>query len=322
MPKLPRIPWPGPRWIASIEPSWLRATVGVSEGWIALLGILLLVGIPSLFVAPFTQRTDVPLVSLVEESSGDALMESVRAEQIAREAVLLEAPDGSRLRLYGVYSESFAEVAIPEILAQHGYAAASPAIESFGLDLPELARSGRLHWLLGIQAFVFFTVGGLMARTLAGPLVRRGARLLRGIAGGVGFGLLAFGVSVGLAALLSLLGFPVQEQDEIKGMLSSAGMLSLIPWIVLILPAAEEVFFRGYVLRRVTLAAGAPAGYLVASFLFAIVHFNPSGFVIYGAVGFVFALAYTRSGHFAAPVVAHVVYNGAVMLTTALVGGL
>ena len=52
--------------------------------------------------------------------------------------------------------------------------------------------------------------------------------------------------------------------------------------------------------------------------MFATVHFNPSGFPIYLAIGALIAWSYERSGRFVAPIVGHVTLNAIVLAVSFL----
>ena len=46
--------------------------------------------------------------------------------------------------------------------------------------------------------------------------------------------------------------------------------------------------------------------------LFAVIHLNPSGIVVYFVIGLVLAFLYLRTGRLWAPILAHMVHNGVV----------
>ena len=60
---------------------------------------------------------------------------------------------------------------------------------------------------------------------------------------------------------------------------------------------------------------------LFSTGLFAVVHFNPSGFAIYLVIGLILGLVYVHSRSLVAPVAAHVVHNGAVLATALIASG-
>ena len=60
---------------------------------------------------------------------------------------------------------------------------------------------------------------------------------------------------------------------------------------------------------------------MISSVLFAVLHFNPSGFLIYLAVGCAFAYAYVRTTNLLAAIAAHATYNGLVLLAGTLMPG-
>ena len=176
-----------------------------------------------------------------------------------------------------------------------------------------MMSGGRLILFLAVQAGSLILVGAAMARWRVGKLGLRGGRPLAIAGTGVGFGLLAFVASAGIAGLLEWIGVPIAEQEVIEDLLADVDWVQLAPWFVLILPLAEEVLFRGYVFANLERRASLWAAYLVSASLFAIVHLNLSGFLVYLVVGVFFAAAYRRTGNLVAAILAHVTYNGSVL---------
>ncbi len=129
----------------------------------------------------------------------------------------------------------------------------------------------------------------------------------------------AFGCSLLIGLLLHLIGLPPQEQAWLRDLLEDrATILALAPWILLLVPLSEEVFFRAYVFRFVTDRAGLLVGLGISSAMFAVIHLNPSGILIYLVVGLLFAVVYARMKSLAAPVAAHATYNGLVLAAALL----
>jgi len=174
---------------------------------------------------------------------------------------------------------------------------------------------------LGIQAAVLL-IGGLAlirwrvaprrARKRQGPL----RATLTGVAGGV----IAIVSSAVLSVLLTLAGWPVQEQVWIEELLLEPLLVwQLAPWIVIAAPIAEEVFFRGYMFRFMEQRIGFQAGLLLSSAVFAMIHLNPSGLPVYMVIAMVMTMVYRHSGSLVSPIVAHATLNGTVLLASAFV---
>ncbi len=125
-----------------------------------------------------------------------------------------------------------------------------------------------------------------------------------------------------LSVLLHLLGAPVAEQSLVLDLTASGDLrrpeLAILAFSALALaPLAEELFFRGQLLRRTWRRGGPRAAYLASALLFAAFHGNLQGFVIYTWLGLVFARAYARSGRLSAAVAVHL-GNNAVTLALLL----
>jgi membrane protease YdiL (CAAX protease family) len=229
--------------------------------------------------------------------------------------------DGATRQLVfsGLDSRDFPDVAVIDLLTASGYRVGEHRVW-ISTDMQRLIRTVGVPYFTA-QALIFLGVGWMLMRLRVRPSVAapQGGSLLAvgwGAAAGTG----AFLISATLAMLLSWIGFPVEEQDWLIDLLGDRAQLTrLAPWIVLILPFSEEVFFRGYVFRMLSQRAGPAIGYLVSAGLFAAVHLNPSGFLVYAAIGFVLAWVYRRTGSLVAPVVGHVVHNG-IIIVVALLG--
>jgi membrane protease YdiL (CAAX protease family) len=168
---------------------------------------------------------------------------------------------------------------------------------------------------LTLQAVVFIAAGAVMWRFRVRPdRGRERSDYFTAILTGVAAGLAAFLLSLLMGALLKLLGFPVQEQSWVLELLRDRKqVLGLAPWMVLIVPVSEEVFFRAYVFGTLSQRAGLAAGLVISSIMFAAVHFNPSGFFVYFGIGMVLAYVYRRTSNIAAPIAGHVVHNSLVL---------
>jgi membrane protease YdiL (CAAX protease family) len=258
---------------------------------------------------PYGERA-LPLAELIHAVDGLGTAERVEA-----------ADDGTRQTLIftGLASTDFPTGSILETLSGSGYRAIDHTIRR-DFDRKQLLRQVGAP-LFSVQALVFLVVGALLARLRLRPATGPRARgNLTALGLGVAAGLAAFGISLVLGALLAWVGFPVREQPWVLELLQDrVGLLRLIPWMVFVVPIAEEVFFRGYVFRVLTQRAGLVAGIAISSAMFSAVHLNPSGFVIYLGIGTVLAWIYHRTGNLLAPIAAHIVHNSIVLGVSMLV---
>jgi len=174
---------------------------------------------------------------------------------------------------------------------------------------------------LAIQAAVLLTAGLALIRWRVAPVPpekRQGP--LRAVLLGVAGGIVAIVSSALLGVLLTLAGWPVQEQVWLEELLLEPLLIrQLAPWIVVAAPIAEEVFFRGYMLRFMEQRLGFRAGLLLSSAVFATIHLNPSGIPVYMVIAVVMALVYRYSGNLLSPIVAHATLNGTILLASAFV---
>jgi hypothetical protein len=138
---------------------------------------------------------------------------------------------------------------------------------------------------------------------------------MRALAWGLLAGVAAFALSGLVAWLQELAGIPVREQEPLLKALKQIPFAAALPWVAVVAPLGEEVFFRGYLFRF--LASRTPVGlaYAASACAFAAIHLNPSGFLVYAAIALVLAGAYRRTGALFVPVLAHGVHNAITLLT-------
>lgn len=115
-----------------------------------------------------------------------------------------------------------------------------------------------------------------------------------------------------LALAMHLVGFPVAEQPLVVEIVAvprgpEVGILAVSA--VALAPLGEELLFRGQLFRRLAARAGLAPAYLASALLFAAVHMNLQGFVVYAWLALVFAHAYVATGRLGAAVAVHLGNN-------------
>jgi len=275
----------------------------------AVLTVLL---VPTTFEAELTlepRRADpAPLEDVAQQLERTGLIGGVETTQ---------ADDGPRLLLTGLPSAQLPHDVLVRTLSTAGYGIGDLSIRPAVDQRDVIERIGVAY--LTLQALVFVLAGALLIRFRLArrspaeptpPLISAGLGVLAGLG--------AFATSFLVASVLRLVGVDVHEQQWVVELLGDReGLYRLVPWLVLIVPVSEEVFFRGYMFRWLLERAGARTGFTLSAAAFALLHFNPSGFLIYFGVGLILAWVCRRTGGLLAPIAAHVVYNTTV-LTVAL----
>jgi membrane protease YdiL (CAAX protease family) len=282
---------------------------------VAAMGLTIVLSFPLL-----TVQAEYPLPSDagIADSALDELMGRIEERGIGISVEIVGPGDQRRLVVHGRPLAGMLWDEVPGILKDAGLETAGSARLELSVG-DVVQRSARLA--LSIQALVFLAIGGLLIRfrlrhDVQASRPRPIGVLILGLLGG----LAAFALSLVIGLVLNWIGLPVQEQEWARDLFRDrANLVRLVPWIVLIVPFSEEVFFRGYVLRFLTQRAGLPTGFVASTVLFALVHLNPSGVLIYLGIGAVLAGVYLRSRSILGPVVAHMVYNSLVLLATLIV---
>jgi membrane protease YdiL (CAAX protease family) len=114
------------------------------------------------------------------------------------------------------------------------------------------------------------------------------------------------------AWILTALGHPPGTQDWIARFLASPeAQVSSLTWLAMtvVLPACEELFFRGGLYGGLRRVMPTPAAVLLAALAFGLVH-DPAYALQAAGLGAALCLLYERTGSLAAPVCFHVLHNG------------
>jgi len=193
------------------------------------------------------------------------------------------------------------------------------AAASYGLLTSSAGGDGELALpaaLLGITVQSLLLAGmGRWLRHRHGLDRERGTAVSRPWLPALLGGPAVYATSLAVAVVAGFAGLEIREQAWLADQLADpARMAVLAPWIVVIAPWAEEIFFRGYVQRLVEGRLGAVAGLGLSAALFAAIHWNPSGLPLYFAIGLVLGLLYNASRRLWVPMVAHAVHNALVLL--------
>ncbi len=207
-------------------------------------------------------------------------------------------------------------VEVKSILRRKGYASEQIKL---GYDLG-LVGAGVVGnpFIFGLLLF-----GQFAAMAVVGWFeIRRTSRdatdsVLRAVGIGAVVGVIAVGVAFLIETGLGWFGAPVKEQPWVADAINSGGITAAI-FVVLIAacaPIAEEVFFRGHIFRYLGEQINRPFGYVVSAWLFAMIHMNPSGILVYFVYGLLLAYAMERGKSLISAIVAHMVVNASAVIT-------
>jgi membrane protease YdiL (CAAX protease family) len=289
---------------------------------VACVATMLLFSLVQLFaMAPRIYDVEFDLLERQSErprvATGEELIHRVKAHGFPGTIETREARGHSLLLLSGLDSVDTVEIVVNEILIEGGYRPVAARI------LPSFDAKAMLvehtELTLGLQAMVLILFGGVFYRLRvrrASPSER--ASFLFSVLAGLGVGVAAFVCALLVSMIQHLAGWSVEEQAWLEDLLRNrASLVTLLPLVVLVVPFAEEVFFRGYFFRFLQQRSGPAAAYLLSAGCFSLIHLHLPGLATYFLVGLLFAAACSRTSSLTAPVVGHMTYNG-LALTVAL----
>ncbi|HET9299217.1 MAG TPA: type II CAAX endopeptidase family protein [Candidatus Polarisedimenticolaceae bacterium] len=234
-------------------------------------------------------------------------------------------PDDPRLRAALALFEAVVAVSLTMLLAiLVTYLVAPGAVvkiaELAGEAVPPGLTTGHepsmreaLAWTFALQNGVLVAAGAALAWWRC-PRPKERTPLVRALSWGLLAGVAAFALSGLVAWLQEVAGVPVHEQEPLLRAIKEIPMAQAFPWVAVIAPLGEEVFFRGYLFRFLDSRTPRWLAYAASACAFAGIHLNPSGFLVYVSIALVLAMAYRRTGTLLVPVLAHGVHNAITLL--------
>lgn len=179
----------------------------------------------------------------------------------------------------------------------------------------------RFREVMTVQVLIFSFIAALMIRWRVNPTHGKATHWGATLGWGVLGGLLAVVANMFFGLLLGLLGVEIQEQEALAQLLADPErLIAVAPWIVLFVPFSEELLFRGYVFRYLDQQTTRVAALVVSSGIFALIHGNWTGTPSYIAVALVFSWVYVKTDNLVAPILAHGVQNGVIVLSALAAG--
>lgn len=147
---------------------------------------------------------------------------------------------------------------------------------------------------------------------------------------GIGLGFLAlFGAGIVSVVTATALGIDLEEMtgntEFMQGEHSAGGLIAIGFMVVVGAPFAEEVFFRGLVLRSVAKRWGSIVGVVLSTATFTVIHFVGAGlgdtvilFATIGTVGACLGVAAVLFDRLGPSIIMHMTFNGVAFVANAL----
>lgn len=132
------------------------------------------------------------------------------------------------------------------------------------------------------------------------------------------FGVLGFFMALAGQMIAAIIGaafgvMPGSENTEMLSELAKASAILIVP-IVIFAPLLEELVFRRVIFGGLYTKTNFWIAALVSAALFSLVHGEPQHLLVYMAPGLVFAFIYYQTQRIWAPMIAHFLMNGFVMI--------
>ena len=224
----------------------------------------------------------------------------------------------------------FAVVLVLSLLVGAGFAIYYTASHSHStatdltnwLTAPAALTGGLLAAQLGMVLILQLRVVGRGIMSWSdlgiGPAILR--EWSRAVATGIGILIVGFLASEAILSVLDKIGLDVNGQAQALSQVKHASFSSFVPFFiasVITAPLAEETFFRGYVLRALTVRYRFPAGLIASSVLFGVLHLlGGAGWAVIALVifGAVLGWGYARTGNPLTNMTAHALNNAIGMI--------
>ena len=214
-------------------------------------------------------------------------------------------------------SGRFLAAGLSVLLFMHGAGLLAGAILPFKGEVSQIViQSITLHW-----AILLLTVGLLRRRKADGHLAPFFGLSLRRAGRDIGAGVIAFLGMMPVLVLGTLLyqtllrafHITVSFQDVLIHLVSPDhhwfSTLYLFFLAVILAPVAEEILFRGVLLRFAVQRIGVFGGCMLISLLFAMIHMHLPSMAPIFILAFALSLAYLATGSLLVPVVMHILFN-------------
>ncbi len=155
-------------------------------------------------------------------------------------------------------------------------------------------------------------------RSLGFTRDKLGQALGVGLAVGIG----AFFVNVALSQVVTqiarALGYNTDQVSRVSGLGEAPAwqMALIVLAVVVVAPVVEEILFRGIFYTGLRKRLGVGWAVFLSAFVFGFLHFELLGFIPLFAIGAILAALYEGQGSLAAPILAHAMNNGIIVIIT------
>lgn len=105
---------------------------------------------------------------------------------------------------------------------------------------------------------------------------------------------------------MTFIGEFIMDISKVSGIV---GLIVSIFFIGFVPAVAEETLFRGVIQKNLSLRYGVLKGLIITSFLFALIHVNPSSIVSIFLLGLMLGYLYLKTGNLIYPIMLHFFYN-------------
>lgn len=216
----------------------------------------------------------------------------------------------------------FIFLGMPLLSYLHIISTSSSSTDPFS-GLPELVKIIAELFVLALQVILvilFFIivpflwyrlVNHFSIKEMMDKILLKRESLSMAVVWGVIGAIISFGIVIALGVLFTLLGFDIQNASNITD-LEKIFPLPMILFLITFQPIAEEIFFRGFLLEKISGVSTVAVAIILTSLFFGIAHLlvgNPYPALITGVIGAVFAILVVKTQNLYSSIFAHIIFN-------------
>ncbi len=177
------------------------------------------------------------------------------------------------------------------------------------------AVPGTPFWI--VIACATFTLGSIAVLVYRDTFSADRKSWYRYILIGIATAVILYGIFFVGNIVVRLLPFGTDQVEAVYGTRSQASKWTIFTLLLFPIGPGEELFWRGFVQRTLSVKLGSWKGFLVATFLYIIIHVPSLNITLIGAAaiaGIVWGLLYKKVGHIGPGIISHAIWDAVIFV--------